>query len=71
MLKNVYEYNGLSGNCVSSFLLEVSFFHQMFRSKDKKVKTSLKLNVLFTPFVQFLVENHILFKLPPFQLNSV
>ena len=28
----------------------------MFRSKSKKVKNGLKLNVIFTLFVQFLVE---------------
>ena len=32
-------------------------FCQMFRSKSKEVKNDLKLNVLFTLFVQFLVEN--------------
>ena len=32
----------------------------MFRSKSKKVKNGLKLNVMFTVFVQFLVENRIL-----------
>ena len=31
----------------------------MFRSKSKTVKNSLKLNVMFTFFVQFLVENRI------------
>ena len=28
-------------------------FHQMFRSKSQKVKTSIKLNVLVTIFVHF------------------
>ena len=31
----------------------------MFRSKNKKVKNGLKLNFMFTLFVQFLVENRI------------
>ena len=29
----------------------------MFRSKSKKVKNGLKVSVMFTFFVQFLVEN--------------
>ena len=43
------------------FLLKVSFFRQIFRSKSQKMKISLKLNVLFTIFVQFLAENRIFF----------
>ena len=73
MLKNVHKYddishdvksdfmppclNSLSGNSANSFRLKVSIFCQMFRSKSKK--NDLKLNVMFTLFVQFLVENRI------------
>ena len=39
--------------------------------KARKKKKGLKLNVLFTLFIQFLVENRIFSKLPPFQLNNV
>ena len=35
----------------------------MFRSKSKKVKNGLKLNVMFTLFIQFLVENRIFFQI--------
>ena len=39
----------------------ISFICQMFKSKSKKkVKTGVKLNVLFTLFVHILVENRIL-----------
>ena len=38
----------------------------MFRSESKKVKNGLKLNVMFTLFVQFLVENRILPNYLPF-----
>ena len=38
----------------------------MFRSKSKKVKTGLKLNVLFNFFLQFLVENIIFSNYLPF-----
>ena len=37
----------------------------MFRSKSKKVKNGLKLNVMFILFVQFLVETRI------FQITSL
>ena len=33
----------------------------MFKSKSQKVKNGLKLNVLFTIFVQFLVKNLLFF----------
>ena len=49
--------NSLSGNSANSFRLKVSFLCHMFRSKSKKVKNGLKLNVMFTIYVQFLVEN--------------
>ena len=45
---------------VYSFLLQVSFFRKMFRSKSQKVETGLKLNVLFTIFVLCLIETHTL-----------
>ena len=45
--------NSLSGNCGNSFGLNVSFFCQIFRSKSKKVKNGLKLNAMFTLFIQF------------------
>ena len=51
--------NSLSGFSANSFRLKVSFFWQMFRFKSKKVKNGLKLNVMLTLFVQFLVENRI------------
>ena len=42
----------------------------MFRSKSIKLKTGLiYLNVLFTLFVQFLVENHI-FKISSFTIEQ-
>ena len=55
--------NSLSGNSVDSFRLKVSFFCQMFRSKNKKVKNGLKLNVMFTLFMQVLVKNRIFFQI--------
>ena len=58
--------NSLSGNSANSFRLKVSSFCQMFRSESKKVKNGLKLNVMFTLFVQFLVENRILPNYLPF-----
>ena len=58
--------SSLSGNSANIFLLKVLRFHQMFRSKSPKVKNGLKLNVLFTTLLQFLVEYCIFFKLPPF-----
>ena len=42
----------------------------MFRSKSKKVKNGLKLNVMFTLLVQFLVES-VFFQITSFQLNNV
>ena len=51
--------NSFSGNSADSLRLKVSFFCQMFRSKSKKVKNGFKPNVMFTLFVQFLVENRI------------
>ena len=38
------------------FLIKASFFCQMFRFKSQKVKNSLKLNDMFTLYIQFLVE---------------
>ena len=58
--------NSLSGNSVKSFRLKVSFFCQMFRSKSKKVKNGLKLNIMFTLFEQFLAENRIFPNYLPF-----
>ena len=57
--------NSLFDNSVNSFRLKVSFFCQMFRSKSKKVENGLKLNVMFTLFVQFLV------KIVFFQITSL
>ena len=62
--------NSLSDNSAISFRLKVSFFCQMFRSKSKKVKNGLKLNVMFTLFVQFLVENHIFPNYLPFDRKA-
>ena len=59
--------NSLSDNSANSFQLKASFFCQMFRSKSKKVKNGLKLNVMFTLFVQFLVENGIYPNYLPFK----
>ena len=58
--------NSLSGNSVNSFRLKVLIFSQIVRSKSKKVKNDLKLNVMFTLFVQFLVENRIFTNYLPF-----
>ena len=58
--------NSLSGNNAISFRLKVSLFCQMFRSKSKKVKNGIKLNVMFTLCVQFLVENRIFPNYLPF-----
>ena len=52
-------FNSLSGNSVNNVRLKISFVCPMFKSKSKKVKNGLKLNVMFTLFVQFLVENRI------------
>ena len=42
----------------------------MFRSKKQKVKTGLKPNVLFTIFVQSLVENRIFKNYLPFNKKA-
>ena len=57
---------------MSIYLLKVSFSFKYLDLKAKKVKNSIKLKVLVTIFVQFLVKNYIFFKkLHPFQLNTV
>ena len=83
MLTDVYEYNEINVltfshnvSAIFSPLAKTAYlaiaksfiFRQEFRSKSEK---QVKTECFFSPFRQFLVENRIFFKLPPFQLNSV
>ena len=58
--------NSSTGNGANRGRLKVSFFCQMCTSKSKKVKNGLKPKVMFTIFVQFLVETRIFPNYLPF-----
>ena len=77
MLTNVHEYDDITRltfyiiYCLilcplakTAYLAIVRVvFCQMFRPKSKKVKSGLKLNVMFTLFVQYLAENRFFFQI--------